>query len=521
MISRYHYYSDGIAILALVTLFLLILYSALSNPYGRISRVRNPFATKRKGRTIELTKVFELQVKRSLFWQAFAYMKCAWHIVSNVRAGSKAKGKNLPGVIRDIHRLRFDPRKPYLISGDHFNVFYPRNLGVFYYAMLDPRSALGKSDWENRQRIYLQTVAYALAAFKKNKDCTTTIVPVGSNAVSCVNIYHYPSDALYGILFALAALEDNSFFQKRYPFESENSFGLETKEAASSLIFEYKDLLVDLITKYYKKVFDEKTGLVRTDIHISSAKDITMRESAFYDNVIFWKTFMLAKTLGIEDVPEVDTGKLKARILKTYWLEEEGYFLEDRSEVGVDDKFYSADWLAAYFTGFLDPAKPEERKYLERAVEYTIKERIDMPFPLRYQQTDRASRQVPLVRLVVPSYGGTSIWSFWGAEFIKLLSALSEYNASAGYLERAERHITAYQKNMVRCKGYPEVYDSDGRMLRTVLYNSVRQTGWVVGFEQAVAMFNSAKAKHEMTVQVISMAEPLDTNARSVPLIQQ
>ncbi|MES2134907.1 MAG: hypothetical protein V4449_01535 [Patescibacteria group bacterium] len=518
MLHNAHYYSDGFAIFFIVTLLALITYSAFSNPYGRMSRVRNPFETKIQGRTIKLLKRFKLQVCTSLFWRSFAYAKCAWHIISNVHAGDKARSRSLEGVIRDIHTVRFNPKRPYLISGDHFNVFYPRNLGVFYYAMLDPRTALGKSDWQNRQRIYLQTVAYAIAAFGERGDCTTTIVPVGTRSVSCINIYHYPSDALYGVLFGLATLLDNSFFMKRYPFESENSFRLDTKEAAEGLLEESADTLSMLITKYYNQVFDQESGLIRKDIHISSAKDITMRNSAFYDNVIFWKTFMLARQLGLENIPEVDLPKLKARILKTYWQETEGYFLEDLSSEGVAGKYYSADWLAAYFTGFLDTAKSEERRYLERAALYTIKEGIDMPFPLRYQQTDRASRQVPIVRMVVASYGGTAIWSFWGAEFIKLLVALGEHEKDDAFLERAARHIAAYGKNMVRYHGYPEVYDTEGNMLRTPLYNSVRQTGWVVGFEQAVAMFKSMSVR--MASKQVVVIEGIQTDLASFELAE-
>lgn len=502
------YYADGFAIFFLVTLLALIIYSAFSNPYGRMSRVRNPFETKIQGRAIVLLKRFSLKVTTSLFWRAFAYAKCAWHIVSNVHAGDKARSRSFEGVIRDIHKVRFNPKKPYLISGDHFNVFYPRNLGVFYYAMLDPRTALGKTDWQNRQRIYLQTVAYALAAFEKHGDATTTIVPVGVRAVSCINIYHYPSDALYGILFALATLIDNSFFAKRYPFESENGFRLDTKDAAADLLEENRATLALLITKYHARVFDEVSGLIRADIHISSAKDITMRSSSFYDNVIFWKTFVLARELGIDDIPEIDLPALKARILKTYWQEDEGYFLEDRSPEGILGKYYSADWLAAYFTGFLDAAKSEERRYLERATLYTMKEGIDMPFPLRYQESDRASRQVPIVRFAVASYGGTAIWSFWGAEFIKLLVVLAEHENDHTFLERAARHIAAYAKKMVRYHGYPEVYDTAGNMLRTPFYNSVRQTGWVVGFEQAVAMFKSMSARLNAAENMASLAHP-------------
>ncbi len=487
--------SDGFLAFALLSLAFVTTFSALSNPYGSFSRVRNPYETRRKGNAIELKKQFDLTVRNSRFWRFFAYAKCAWHIVSNIHAGRKAKSETLEGILRDIHRLRFDPAKPYLISGDHFNVFYPRNLGVFYYATLDPRTAHGKGNWQNRQRLYLQTTAYALAAFRAHGDCTTTIVPVGPRAAACINIYHYPSDALYGILFALSALRDNSFFLKRYPFEAERMFTLETVEAAEALLEEHRPLLTELIGKYYRRVFDEKTGLVRSDIRISSAKDITMRESAFYDNVIFWKTISLARELGIPELPEVDLAALKTRILGAYWQEEDGHFLEDRSAEAIQGKYYSADWLSAYFTGFLDPKKPEERVYLERSAHYTMEKGIDMPFPLRYQQHDRAGRQVPLVRFIVPSYGGTGIWSFWGAEFIKLLVALGEYEEKERFLERAEQHILSYQKNMVRCRGYPEVYHSAGTMLRTPLYNSVRQTGWVVGFEQAIGMFRALKGR--------------------------
>lgn len=496
---HHHYYSDTVAIVAVAAFILLVLYSALSNPYGRASRVKNPFDTERRGKNIRLYKRFDLKIRKNLFWRSFAYAKCAWHIVSNVHAGKKAERGTVESVIRDIHQIRFDPKKPYLISGDHFNVLYPRNLGVFYYATLDSRSTLDKTDWEMRQRIYLQSVAYALAAFKENGDCTTTIVPVGSYAATCINIYHYPSDALYGILFALSALTDNSFFERRYPFESENAFVLETKDATQKLLDENHELIAHLVRKYHEQIFDTEAGLVRADIHISSAKDITVRTSAFYDNVIFWKTFQLARTLGIENIPAIDLAGLKERILKTYWYEEGGYFLEDRSQESVAEKYYSADWLSAYFTGLLDTTKPDERRYLERAVEHTIAEKLDMPFPLRYQGADRANRQVPLVRLVVASYGGTAIWSFWGAEFIKLLVALSEYSSDSAFLDRAGRHIDAYQKNMLRFRGYPEVYETKGSMLRTLFYNSVRQTGWVVGFEQAVSMFKAMKLRKSLS----------------------
>jgi hypothetical protein len=96
---------------------------------------------------------------------------------------------------------------------------------------------------------------------------------------------------------------------------------------------------------------------------------------------------------------------------------------------------------------------------------------------------------VLLVRLVIPAYGGSAIWSFWGAEFIKLLIILSRTEGGGRYRERAQRHLRTYETLMVKYKGYPEVYDARGAILHSPLYRSVRQTGWVVGFEQAQKMF--------------------------------
>lgn len=40
---------------------------------------------------------------------------------------------------------------------------------------------------------------------------------------------------------------------------------------------------------------------------------------------------------------------------------------------------------------------------------------------------------------------------------------------------------------MVQYGGFPELYDNAGNLYETFVYRSVRQTGWVIGFEQALA----------------------------------
>ncbi|NTU47236.1 hypothetical protein HGA88_06425 [Candidatus Roizmanbacteria bacterium] len=453
-------------------------YSYLTNPFHTITIIQNPFTTFVQGDQIEIRRNFRLQIRKDILSTTFAQLKCAFHIVSNVYFGSqKSKSSKVDEIIAEIHQLRFDPAKPYLISGDHFSVLYPRNLGVFYLATLDQTTALDRKDWLNRQQSYLLATAYGLEAFTQAGRISTTIVPVAPQSVSLLNIYAYPSDSLYGLLYALKTLQT--------PNEATSSYHLQTVSAAKTLERWYAPKLTELINNYVQTVYDPQTQLVKTSIHLSGAKDITKRTSAFYDNVILWKTLSLAKELGFNYQSQIDLSAYKQKILSTYWYPRGGYFLEDLSPASMSDHYYSSDWLAAFFTGFLDPKNPNELPYFEKSVAYLHQQQIDRPFGLKYQQQDRATRQFPLVRIFVPSYGGSSIWSFWGAEYIKLLHILSQGTGKTAYEEEAQYQIAQYDKNIVKYRGYPELYDEKGEMLSGLFYKSIRMTGWVVDFESA------------------------------------
>jgi hypothetical protein len=221
---------------------------------------------------------------------------------------------------------------------------------------------------------------------------------------------------------------------------------------------------------------------------MSGAKDITKRQSSFYDNVVFWKTTQLAMALGLIKNEPGFLAALKERILATFWLNDEGYFLEDLSAEGKQHRYYSSDWLIVLATHFLDPEDNVERSYFERSIAYIRKQNIAKPFAIKYQHETRAHRQFAVVRLAVASYGGDSIWSFWGMEYIKALLLLYRATHNKTYLEEADYNIDQYEQAMKRDQGFPEVYDAKGRLLQTPLYRSIRMTGWVIGFDQVRAM---------------------------------
>ncbi|MGI0135131.1 MAG: hypothetical protein ACREBW_09270, partial [Candidatus Micrarchaeaceae archaeon] len=114
-----------------------------------------------------------------------------------------------------------------------------------------------------------------------------------------------------------------------------------------------------------------------------------------------------------------------------------------------------------------------------------------------YQHERRSHRQFILARIAMPSYGGDAIWSFWGIEYIKTLLLLYETTGKQTYLETADYHLKAYEKSMLDNRGFPEVYDGDGLPLTTWYYRSIRQTGWVIGFEQARLLRTSITANRK------------------------
>lgn len=467
----------------------------LTNPFTRFSIIRLPYRAKLQAKALEaVDNNQKMTVRQNIFWRLFAYFQCGVYILTTRYFSSpRSTSKTVDGIIDDIHRLRYDPNKLLLISGDHFNGLFVRNLGVFYYPMLDQSIASSEEDWYNRQTVYLQTVAFALGVFQKNPKLTTTIVSMGPYSATCINFYAYPSDSLFGILYALAALKGvESATPQKY---GAKKHALDTKQAADTLIKSYKSTLDELYRGYREYVFDESELLIKRDVHLSGAKDITRRYSAFYDNVVFWKSTQLAMKLGIIPKDTKFLDRLKKRILDTFWLEDMGYFLEDLSKEGVANKYYSSDWLIVLSTGFLEITNAKERIYYERAINHIQKNKIDQPFALKYQSDTRAHRQFFVVRMAVASYGGDAIWSFWGMEYIKALCLLGNQTGAKKYFNNAKYHLDAYASNMLRDGGFPETYDAKGNLLKTPLYQSIRQTGWVIGYEQARVMYDSLKNK--------------------------
>ncbi len=451
-------------------------YLSLTNPYAGITIVKQPYTTTvAQNGDISFEKQFDLQVYDSLFADTFGYYKSGFLIAQNTLFGGKhVPGESVEEITDAIHKLRFDPSKPYLISGDQFSVLYVRNLGVFYNSLLNPNNVRSQYDWENRQRIYFQSALYGLDALAGSSTTKTTVVPIGSESVAMTAVHpgSTGSDTVYGLLYALNALATPAS-------SADGTYQIQTAKAAQQLVKSRHQDLKSVYDRYESEVRDRDGNgdFVKKNIVLASARDGADRQQSFYDSLVLWKTRQLAQQMGLSSESTESIEGSRQRILEAYWSEKTGCLRDELSKDGS----YSSDWLLALPTGFFD----YERDYgrLMSCVDHIRSQRLAEPLPIKY--TYDVTHAPWAVRTFAPGYGSDVIWSYWGAEYITLLAKLDQLNPDPTMRAEALRHASRWDQAMLDNHGFPETLDPEGKFLHTPLYKSIRSTGWLVQFEYA------------------------------------
>lgn len=289
-------------------------------------------------------------------------------------------------------------------------MLYLRNLGVFYNSLLNPYTAHNQQDWENRQRIYLQSALYALDVFSTARDVSTTLAAFGPRSAGLTQVHpgSVASDTLYGLFYALHALQDENRYGKR------TTFRLQTVTAARQLIADRRKDLKALLDIYLRQVQDSETKLIRKGLDLASARDGVVRDRSLYDNIVLWKTLELAQSLRLPGaMSKAALERMRQEIIARYWDDQEGHFKDDLSTKRALGN-YSSDWLIALPTGFLQFSRTPDLQFLKRTVAFMREQKIDVPFPIKYQATNEDIDAPWAVRTFVPNYGGDAIWSYWG-----------------------------------------------------------------------------------------------------------
>lgn len=452
-----------------------------TNPFAAINIVDQPYTTYMENGEIKVKKHFDLEVLGGPIAESLGYYKGGFLIAqNNLFGGDPARAATPPSILDEIYRQRFDREKPYLISGDQFSVFYPRDISIFYNAMINPFTAHDQADWENRQRLYLQTALYATDVFAKAGKITTTVVPIGPKSVLLTQVHpgSKPSDTLHGILYAFWTLQDEQKFQ-------DAPYKLQTVKVTRLLTRAREADLKKLLKIYLNDVRDPATGLVKRGVVLSGARDGIHRESSFYDNLILWHTLTLADRLGVSQAAPDELENMRQKIIGLYWDEAEGHFKDDLKNRAARSN-YSSDWLVALPVGFLNPADPNDRRYLESSVTFMRAEKVAEPLPIKYTVKAEPESAPWIVRTFVPNYGGNAIWSYWGAEYLTLLANLYHQTQKPSYRDEAERGIAKYLEKIEKYGGFPETFTPEGEFLSSIAYKSILRTGWAVQLEAAM-----------------------------------
>jgi len=137
----------------LITLVASFVYLLATSPYSRDSLVQAPFTTKFENGQVYLHKIYTPKFYSGWLPNAIGLYKQAVTIFWDRLTSPKIPQGDVQSIVDGIYKLRFDPAKPYLISGDQFDSLYPRNLSIFYQDLLNPHTYRDDADRHNRERI--------------------------------------------------------------------------------------------------------------------------------------------------------------------------------------------------------------------------------------------------------------------------------------------------------------------------------------------------------------------------------
>lgn len=477
-------------------------YASFTNPYSQLGETAPIFSYKvdsdgqfeveinDKPRFVE-TPYFLNYVSLQSLQAFFRILGDAWLQIEKPFEGTANE------VITKIHEKRFDTSKPYVISGRHFSELYTRNKGIFYNAMLDPRFALSDKDWAQRQQIISSTVLFHLTILEQADKVYTTFYPIWRNIYSGVDVYAEPSDSLFAVFYTLRAMTDENFIPQLFPAQKNTPVrSLQTKRIGKELLEQYDVLLEQRTEEYLNKIIAPYTGLIRSDILLSGARDQIKRESSFYDNVIAWATVKMANELGLQIAcplvfqqhGKCDIQKWKETIIDVFWDADKGIFIDDLSPQSREEKSFSADILIVTSASFLDVTEEADRSKLTQIVKFIQDQGLDEPLPLRYANYDQHDKLYPVVKACAESYMGETHWSHWGMEYIKAMIILSPYETN--YRVAIHKALSTYRNKIEEFGGYLELYNKEGKPYQTWCYKSMLHTGWVINYEQASFLAN-------------------------------
>ncbi len=311
--------------------------------------------------------------------------------------------------------------KYFQASTGHFNGFWTRDFGWCVKSLV-------KLDYRKE---CVKTLDYALSRFQKYGRITTTINHSGVP-------FDFPDvlapDSLAYLLYALAAVNDKGLVEK------------------------YKSFLEQQVDFYLKYILDEKNGMIRRNIHLSSIKDHSIRNSSCYDNCMLAVISKSLDKLGLKN--PLNIYDYKRIIVKNFW---NGKFFED----DVSKKGYvaaDANIIPFYFNIVTD------KRIRRLCFDAIKKEGLDEPFPLKYAATKRRVSRMIIEEVFAQGYERNTIWMHIGLIYISELMKSDK--------KEARQMLERYTKLIERYRTFVEVFSPSGKPFKSMYYHADEGMLW-------------------------------------------
>lgn len=300
--------------------------------------------------------------------------------------------------------------RTFTASPGHFDMFWTRDLCFSVPSLV----RLG-----HRERVHA-SMAHALDIWTRRKSHITTTI----------HYFDRPGDAYeYGVdslpLF-MAALRS---------------------AGADDLMERYQEWLRAEVDHFVERVVDPATGLVRHDRKYAAHRDTVINRSNTYGNSM---VALLARTLAEADGFE---SPLERYFVGGYGrLLMEHFWAGDHFRDALGEEIVSGEAnIWPFYTGVID-----DPAIIAPALAYLDANGFCEPYPVRYETSRRAEREVWLTRFLLPDYQMNAVWTSLGAMYLQLLRPIDPVLAA--------RQIARYVELIERDGTFWEVLGPDGRI---------------------------------------------------------
>ena len=324
-------------------------------------------------------------------------------------------------ICRQIIGDCYDENKNYFrVSTGHFKQFYSRDFGMVCESLIN----LGYKD------MVINTIEYAMNIFIKEKKITTHITPSGK----AVDFPYHTPESIAHMLHSILLTKDKKLLNK------------------------YKNFILRKSEEIYNDDIDKSTGLLRNDKNFSSMKDHSIRECDCYNNCMIG---MLADDLKKAEIKSKLTKFDYSKIIKKYFWNGK-YFVDDLSGNNV----LSGDANTfPFWTGLI-----KDKKMFNSSLKWIKKHGLDSPWPLKYTRKGDVQDHYNFADFLVPGYEYDTLWMHLGSCFLKVVSMFDE--------KQLKIYLKKYEKLIVKHKNFLEIYESDGRPFRRILYFTDESMIW-------------------------------------------